>query len=88
MRPDIVWFGEIISPDHLRATWSLASKADVCLVIGTSLEVYPAADLPAMTITNGGQVVEVNPRPVMPGHPQLVTLSGKAGEVVPRLLAE
>ena len=87
MRPDIVWFGEALSPENLRATQALASAADVCLVIGTSLEVYPAADLPPMTLMHGGQVIEVNPRPVLPGHPRLVTLAGKAGEMVPRLLA-
>jgi NAD-dependent deacetylase len=88
MRPDIVWFGEAISPDHLRATQALASAADVCLVIGTSLEVYPAADLPGMTLMHGGQVIEVNPRPVIPEHPHLVTLTGTAGKMVPWLLAE
>lgn len=43
LRPDIVWFGEPVPMMDL--AWKIASTADVFLVVGTSLKVYPAAGL-------------------------------------------
>ncbi|HET9012860.1 MAG TPA: NAD-dependent deacylase, partial [Gemmatimonadaceae bacterium] len=54
MRPDIVWFGEPLDPDVLGEASRLASVADVCLVIGTSAIVYPAAGLAELTARAGG----------------------------------
>ena len=43
LRPHIVWFGEMVPEMENAAT--IASTADILLVIGTSLQVYPAASL-------------------------------------------
>jgi len=43
LRPHIVWFGEAVP--MLESAAELAEKADVFLIIGTSLQVYPAAGL-------------------------------------------
>ncbi len=43
LRPNIVWFGEMVPLMETAAT--LASEADVFLVVGTSMVVYPAAGL-------------------------------------------
>jgi NAD-dependent deacetylase len=61
LRPDVVWFGELLDERTLGAAFAAAEQADVCLVVGTSGVVYPAAALPSITRQAGGRVVEVNP---------------------------
>ncbi len=60
MRPDIVWFGEPLDPMVLGEAVRLASAADVCLVVGTSALVQPAAGLADLTRRAGGAIIEVN----------------------------
>lgn len=48
MKPDIVFFGEPLPPDAWEASARAAAAADLFLVAGTSLAVYPAAGLPAL----------------------------------------
>lgn len=61
LRPDVVWFGEMLDPAVLGEAQRLAAEAEVCLVIGTSAVVHPAAGLANETKRRGGRVIEVNP---------------------------
>lgn len=63
LKPAITFFGESLPPDALRAAEREASSADVLLVLGSSLVVYPAAALPDLTLRAGGRVVIVNNQP-------------------------
>jgi NAD-dependent deacetylase len=86
LRPDVVWFGESLDAEVLARAFDAAARADVCLVVGTSSVVYPAAAVPEVTLSAGGSVVEVNPD-VTPLSPRAsVTLRGKAAEILPDLL--
>ncbi|MBT8487996.1 MAG: NAD-dependent deacylase [Gemmatimonadetes bacterium] len=87
MRPDVVWFGEALDPDVIGASMAAADEADVCLVIGTSAVVHPAASIPEVTRRRGGRVVEVNLEPTPVTGYADVTLLGTAGSLVPALLA-
>ena len=60
LRPGVVWFGEAIPPEALSASLD-ALDCDVCLVVGTSSVVYPAAGLAAEAKRRGAFTVEVNP---------------------------
>ena len=64
-----------------------AAGADVCLVVGTSAVVHPAASVPLATLRSGGVLVEVNleETPLTP-HAS-ATVLGPAGEILPELLA-
>jgi NAD-dependent deacetylase len=46
LRPHIVWFGEILNEDHLFTARKYAVEADYCIVVGTSMAVYPANEIP------------------------------------------
>ena len=82
LRPDVVWFGEMLSVEAKEA----ATRCDVFLSVGTSSLVYPAAALPFEALENGATVVEVNPSETpLTGHADHV-LRGMAGEVMPELL--
>jgi NAD-dependent deacetylase len=60
LKPAITFFGESLPADALRAAGEEAQRADLMLILGTSLTVYPAASLPDYTLRNGGDVVIVN----------------------------
>ncbi len=56
LKPDVVLFGEYLPVDALRRAEGLAAQADLLLCIGSSLEVYPVAQLPAVTLAAGGRI--------------------------------
>lgn len=86
LRPDVVWFGESLG-DAIERAFDAAARARVCLVVGTSAVVQPAASVALATRGAGGDIIEVNPEgtPLTP----LCTASFRATAVqaVPALLA-
>jgi NAD-dependent protein deacetylase/lipoamidase len=86
MRPDVVWFGEMLDADVIGASFAAAREADVCLVVGTSALVYPAASIPDVTAGEGGAIVEINLEPTALSGRAHVSLLGRAGELVPQVL--
>ncbi len=62
-KPDITFFGEALPEEAFRAAQHLAATADVMIVLGTSLTVFPAAGLPVATLHSGGKVFIVNAQP-------------------------
>lgn len=85
-RPDVVLFGETLDPDLLDRARRLAERADLCLVVGTSAVVYPAAALPLATRGAGGHIVEVNVQRTALTEVATLALLGEAGTVLPALL--
>ena len=86
LRPDVVWFGEMLPDDLLRRAREAAERCDLFLSVGTSNVVEPAASLPWTAAEHGATVVVVNPtaegQRTGPGiHPLL----GPAGVVLPAL---
>ncbi len=61
LRPDVVWFEEMLPESALLAAEEAARHCDLMLVVGTSAEIYPAAALPETAQRAGALVVEVNP---------------------------
>jgi NAD-dependent protein deacetylase/lipoamidase len=59
LKPDVVLFGEYLPAEALAAAQELAAAADLLLCIGSSLEVYPVAQLPALTLAAGGRIAIV-----------------------------
>jgi NAD-dependent deacetylase len=56
LKPDVVLFGEYLPADALARAEQLAAAAELMLCIGSSLEVYPVAQLPATTLAAGGRI--------------------------------
>jgi NAD-dependent deacetylase len=63
LKPAITFFGESLPVDALREAVSESQKADLMLVLGTSLTVYPAASMPDYTLRSGGKIVIINNMP-------------------------
>ncbi len=62
-RPAVVWFGEALPVENLKRATAAAVNCDLCLSIGTSTVVEPAASLPCLALENGAIVIEINPVP-------------------------
>ena len=85
-RPGVVWFGESLPEEALANAWTLAERCDLCLVVGTSGLVQPAASLPGVARQQGATVVRIDPQPAadFEGDWQLL---GAAGMILPALPA-
>lgn len=86
LRPDVVWFGEMLPPGAFEAASEAARNCEVFLSIGTSSLVYPAASLPFEALEAGATVAEINPDETPLSIGVDYALRGRAGEVLPALL--
>ncbi len=87
MRPGVVWFGESLPRVALYRAEHAADHADVCLVVGTSGLVYPAAGLPGRAKAAGARVIVVNSQPSALDATADVVIQQLAGVCLPALLA-
>lgn len=86
-RPDIVWFGDCLDEDVLRAAREAISSCDLFVSVGTSAVVYPAAYLPVHAREAGAVRVEINPDETPASHLYDIHLRGPATEMLARLAA-
>ena len=63
LKPDVVLFGELLPERALAEAQALAMDADLMIGVGSSLEVYPVAGLPAITHGGGGRLVLITQGP-------------------------
>ena len=80
LKPDVVLFGELLPERAMAAAQVLAADADLMLCIGSSLEVYPVAGLPALTKGGGGRLVLITQGPTPYDADAAVKLSGDVVE--------
>jgi NAD-dependent deacetylase len=88
MRPDVVWFGEALDAAILERAFRLARSADLCLVVGTSALVHPAASVPLATIGNRGKLIEINLQETSLTSYASAQLKAPAGTVLSELIPE
>jgi NAD-dependent deacetylase len=86
MRPNVVWFGELLPEAALDAAARAFESAEVALVIGTSSVVQPAASLALLTAEAGGTIIEINPERTPLSAWAALTLHERAGEGLQQLL--
>ena len=60
-KPDFIFYEEMLDEGKIKRARELAKSADLFVVIGTSGQVYPAADLPKYARKKGATVIEINP---------------------------
>ena len=63
VKPDIIFYEESLNESVLNRAWEDFSRSDLCLVLGSSLTVQPAASLPMLARRNGADIVIVNAQP-------------------------
>lgn len=87
LRPDVVWFGEELPAEAMEAARAAAQRAEVCMIIGTSALVHPAAELPMIAKQSGARLIEVNTRHSMLTEHCDVHLEGTTRDVLMALEA-
>lgn len=87
LKPDVVFFGEQIPRQALLEATAAAEKARVMLVVGTSANVHPAAEMPVLTKRSGGKVIEINLEPTpLSGPVADLTILGPAAIGLPEII--
>ncbi len=86
VRPGVVWFGESLPETELARAWASAQGCELCLSVGTSGLVYPAADLPRVALAAGATLAQVNPTATPIDDLAHHNLRGTAGAILPGLV--
>jgi len=87
LKPDVVLFGEFLPEAAIARASALAAAADLLLCVGSSLEVYPVAQLPQITLAAGGSVALVTKGPTPYDAEAAVKLDGDVVEELEAVLA-
>ncbi|MGD8781587.1 MAG: NAD-dependent deacylase [Ignavibacteria bacterium] len=86
VRPDIVWFGEMLPQHIFTNAETAAEECDICFIIGTSAIVYPAANIPIYAKRMGAYLIEVNITQTEITSYCDTSLIGKAGEIMTQIV--
>ena len=86
LKPDVVFFGELLPVEEIERAFELARKAGLLLVVGSALEVHPVAALPLETLSAGGELAIVNRGPTPYDERASLRIDGSAGEVLPAVV--
>ncbi|TMG59731.1 MAG: NAD-dependent deacylase [Chloroflexi bacterium] len=85
LKPTVVLFGEPMPVDAVNEALELARVADVMLVVGSSLVVYPAAEIPLIAVRSGARMIVVNAEPTPFDGLAEIVIHGRSGEVLPEI---
>lgn len=83
LRPDVVWFGEMLPPGAIERAAAAVRDCDLLMVIGTSGVVHPAAGLVSML--EMGEALEINPERTPISELARFSVRGSASETVPQV---
>jgi NAD-dependent deacetylase len=87
LKPDVVLFGELLPEAALARAQALAVEADLLLCVGSSLEVYPVAQLPAIALQTGARLALVTQGPTPYDGDAVVKLDGDVEAELQALVA-
>jgi NAD-dependent deacetylase len=87
LKPDVVLFGELLPVAVFERAEALAAGADLMLCIGSSLEVYPVAGLPEITLAAGGRIAILTQGPTPFDRRAAVRMGGDVVEELGAVLA-
>ncbi|HMY37503.1 MAG TPA: Sir2 family NAD-dependent protein deacetylase, partial [bacterium] len=85
VRPDVVWFGELLPEKIFEQSMHAASNTDVFLCIGTSGVVYPAAGLPIHARQSGALLIDINPETTPISEQAAYHIQGTSGPILTQL---
>jgi NAD-dependent deacetylase len=83
LKPDVVFFGELLAAEAIERAFELSRRARLLLVVGSALEVHPVAGLPLETLGAGGELAIVNHGRTPYDAQAALRIQASAGEVLP-----
>lgn len=87
LRPNVVWFGEMLPPSALQAAFEAVEACDLFLSIGTSSVVQPAASFIQQAARRGAATAEINLEPTPISHQVDWSVRARSGEALPAIMA-
>ena len=87
VKPDVVLFGELLPEAAMTEAQELCARADLLLCVGSSLEVYPVAALPELTLGAGGRIAIVTQGPTPYDAEAALKLDGDVVDELEAVLA-
>ena len=87
LKPTVVLFGEAMPEAAVQVAYDLAERSDLVLVAGSSLVVYPAADIPLAALRAGARMIVLNAEPTPFDRLASVVIHGRSGELLPQIAA-
>jgi len=88
LKPATVAFGQPMPERETREAERRAAACDLFLVAGSSLVVYPAAQMPLIAKDNGARLVIINLEPTPHDHHADVVINGKTGDILPQMVGQ
>jgi NAD-dependent deacetylase len=86
LKPGVVMFGEVLPVDAFTRAERLARDAGLLVAVGSSLQVWPVAGLPAETLRAGGALAIVNEEPTEYDERAALVVRERAGDVLARVV--
>lgn len=86
LKPEVIFFGEAMPVGETMEAEKRSRACDLCIVIGSSLVVYPAALMPQFALNSGAKVAIINEGETELDHAAHIRISGKAGEIMSEVL--
>ncbi len=85
LKPDVIFFGEALPQNELKEAFDLASQSDLFLVLGSSLTVSPANQLPIVAKSNGADLIIINMEETELDNYADIKIEGKVEEIFPKI---
>lgn len=86
LKPNTILFGEQLPVQEFVAAQLTLKQADLLFVVGSSLEVSPASELPELALENKAKLIIINQQPTYLDSRANLVIRGDVAEVLPRIV--
>jgi NAD-dependent deacetylase len=86
LKTDTISFGQAMPQDKMAMAYQHARSCDLCLALGSSLVVYPAASIPAVAAENGARLIIVNREPTPMDTMATLVINDSLSKVLPPMV--
>jgi len=88
IKPDVILYGEQLPIRVFNAAQEATRNSDLMIIVGSSLEVVPASDIPILAARTGAKIIIINLEPTPADHMADVVIHARAAEVLPAIVSQ
>lgn len=88
IKPDVILFGEQLPIRVFQSAQEATRQSDLMIIIGSSLEVAPASDIPVLAARTGAKIVIINLEPTPADSMADVVIHARAADILPRIVSQ
>jgi NAD-dependent deacetylase len=86
LKPNVILYGEQLPIQALQASQKIIRRCDVMVIVGSSLEVFPASELPNLAIKAGAKLITINLEPTPADDLADVVIHANAADALPKIM--